>query len=337
VTFGGVTALTGTSSSSGAFSGTYKLTGPIVDGTTYSVVVRWDVTETRTTGFTGGAAPTLTYDPLAGVAGDVITISGAGFSDDADITLYIDDRVVNSTETDDRFGPTDGDGAFDDLEFTLPALTPDTYVLMVVDQYGASTGSTYAIEILAEPETTIDIRSTSYVQGDTISFSIISTDHDFDDVYLTIKDPDGVIFWNDAHLFVSPISSKYYVLYEDQVDWYDNNFTLPADAPVGTWNWTIEYTDSIRIHDSSAHGWATGTFTVSSGGISGVNTKLDAISTKLDGMNATLVKIDGAVATLQLGNNTQIITSINALGAKIDSISGTIATLSTSMGTVTHQ
>ena len=331
VTFGGASAFSGTSDVNGRFSGTYALTGPILVQPYYAVAT-WDVVITRSATFNGLAAPTLTLGAPSGIVGAVVTISGAGFSSSANITLSIGTTVVNSTATDSRFGPTSITGTFTE-DFAVPAIAPGIYTLTVTDQYGASTGTAYSFTVLAAPVTTIAPSSTSYVQGDTISFTITSTDPAFAVPTLTITDPNGVVFWSTPALTVTTIGITKQVLYQDQV-YGEGHFTLPSAATLGSWNWTVTYTNSIGAGQIK-----TDLITVSAGGVSGLSTQLSSISSKLDSLNATIIGINGNVLTLQT-NLGILTTTVNNLPSSISStiqtsVSNGLATVTSSLGTIT--
>ena len=319
VTFGSATAFTTTSSATGSFTGTYALTGPVVVGTSYTVTATYGVGLTTATTFQVTASPIISAISVSnGVVGTVVLISGTGFSGSASITLTIGTTVVNSTALDSRFGPTTAGGAFTNKQFTVPAIAAGTYYITVTDQYGATTGTANQFTVNPTPATTMTIGASSYAQGDTISFAINTNEANLGTISPMIIAPSAQI-WFSAAAWTLTTGINKFVQYQSQVDINNNHFTLPTDAPTGTWNWTI------TCQPASLGGAVivtyTGLFTVTA------KTTLDTVNAKLDAINGTVV-------TIQTNTGT-IITNLSALDAKVVSIDGKFATLSTSMGTVT--
>jgi hypothetical protein len=353
------TVSSGTSGTDGTFTATYE-TPALIGSGAHDIYVRWVIginSFNRSATFTVGPAPTITLGAAEGVAGAVITISGASFSSLAGITLYFDDTVVNSTTLDSKFGPTGFTGAFTDLEFTVPSLTPKVYTLKVVDQYGASASKSFTIK--AAPATTIALRGTSYYQGDTLSFNIVTTESHLGTMTVTIKDPSGATWWTvsvDTSVATGAWSltgaATKRVLYQDQMI-NSNYLMLPADAPtVGNWNWTVTYT----IISTSTPAKATGLFTVSAADSGAVIAKINELGAN---MTTFLTRIDGNVVTIKAdvdsvqsilsdlnmdtlsaditdikGDIATITADVSALDATVTSISDDVATVSTTLGTL---
>ncbi|MCW4017887.1 MAG: hypothetical protein NWF00_04305 [Candidatus Bathyarchaeota archaeon] len=357
VTFGTTTAFTTTSGPDGRFTGSYDTTDvPLVPTATYAVVASWGpvgAQEDRSATFEVNAdVPEIELKDVAGdpidvaEAGTVITITATGFSDNADVTLLFGTTEVNSTATDDRFGPTDDTGEFT-AEFTVPALGPGAYTVTLRDEFGATDTVTFTIATAAL--TVIDSRATSYVQGDTISFTITSTNPGFTSPRLTIRAPSGVVFWSSIELDVTDITTtNHQVYYQDQVDDNYNRFTLPSDAPIGTWNWTITYTDSLGAHTTSVTNWATGTFTVSVGGTSGVIGSIESIkddiatiktsvgttlSTDVSSIKGTVTSIQNSIASLSIPDLGTITTKLTDIDSVLAYVAGDVATIKTTIGT----
>lgn len=331
ITIDGVTVGSGTSGVDGRFSLTYTLPSLMATGAHAVVVVAPTLTPASPTAtLTTGPAPQIqiwnyanSLQLTGGVAGTTVRVrtTANAYNALAKITLSFGTTVVNSTDTDSRFGPTTALGQVN-AEFAIPNLSPGVYTVTLADQYGALASITFTINAAAS--TTIMLNGASYSKGDTLSFTITSTDQNFANARLQIKDPSGMYWFGNP---AAPIQltilalpdGSFIVPYTLQLDMlFGSHFTLPADAPTGSWNWTIMYTNSI-----GANQIATGLFTVTDS----TGTDLSAIIAKLDAINGTVVTISTNVGTVQ--------TDITSLKATITSISGSIATLSTSMGTVT--
>jgi hypothetical protein len=304
----------------------------------HTFYVVWDVTETKSVGFSLTESPQVTFTPTSGYVGDVVTISslaGYPFSPGADIFLYVGGTLVNSTPMDDRFGPTGAlfapnQGHFADLEFSIPDLDPGVYTLEVEDEFGASTGAIYTLTILATPTAGAMLLGTEYYQGDTLSFSFISTDTVTTPPTVTIRDPASSTWWTGVWpiTVTGPIST---VLYQNQLFGVDEHATLPNDAPLGTWNWTITWTTAV-LGDASA----TGLFTVSAlPTTAGVETKIDDLETTLlealDEISGEITDITGDVATIKTDVG-QIETTVDNLD--ISELSGDLATIKSNQATL---
>jgi hypothetical protein len=357
------TIASGTSASDGTFTSTYVIPSLIAE-TGHTIYVRWvvaSVINTRNVAFTVTAAPLLTYlSATSGVAGAVITISGTGFSALANITLTLDSTVVNSTSMDDRFGPTSVLGAFTNEQFTVPALTPGIYLLKVADQYGASTNGSTTFTITPTPTTTIALRGTGYYQGDTLSFNIITTEDNLGTMTVTIYDPSNRAQWTIATWVPAGVTTKI-VPIQAQVDTTGNPITLPADAPLGSWNWTVMYTPASTGVATKAtalftvaalpnmqnvldaidglEGTITGAITTSEGKIMAlINTKsgtitadIAALDPQLQGITDTCVVIATMLGEVQVAIDDL---DMGTLGVDIAAIKGDVATIKTNIGTV---
>jgi len=360
----------GTSASDGTFSNTYVIPAVLSVGS-YQVDIVWSVTKQKTATFNVTAPPKVVYAPMLGVVGTVVTISsvaGFPFSAGANITVYLGTTVANSTATDDRFGPTVAfgpfAGSFTDLEFIVPAtLTPGPYALKVVDEFGASTAAIYTFTVSPTPVTIVAINAASYFQGDTISFTISTTENNIGTITVTVKDPAGVTWWTTSLWALSGVVMKS-VYYQNQVV-NGNPLTLPADAPLGSWNWTITYTPASTSLPTKATGLFTvaalptmqtvldqldtmeasikSVVTTSEGKIIvAVNTKagtimtdLDPLMPKLQGIEDTAVIIATMLGEVQVDIAALDLAALDALGVDITSIKGDVATIKTNIGTVT--
>jgi hypothetical protein len=345
IRFGAASIATGTSGADGSFTATYVIPAVLPEGD-YTVSVVWLVTKSRTATFTVTPPPALTsIVPPSGKPGDVITISGENFTSGADIELYLGTTLVNSTADDDRFGPTGtgfNAGKFTDLEFTVPDIAPGVYVIKVVDENGASTGTAYTFSVTAAPVTTVALRGTTYYPGDTLSFNIFTTEGNLGTMTVTITDPSGATWWTVSAVTTPPpgpwtltgaVIKR--VLYQDQIIG-GNPLALPADAPLGNWNWTVAYTPQSTATETKA----TGLFAVAA--LPSMQTVIDAIddccanlTDLLTALDAKIVAIDDAIATIEIPDLGTIEASLTSLDATITGLDGDIATIKTSIGGVT--
>ena len=323
------TIATGTSEANTSFSQTYVIPSLISLGN-HDVTVVWATTNTRTAIFAVTAPPQVSFTPTSGVPGKVVTIStvaGKPFSAKANITLYLGTTIVNSTATDDRFGPTGSTGTFTNLEFTVPTLAPGVYVLKVVDEYGASTGTTYTFTVLAAPVTTIALRGTTYYPCCTLSFNIVTTDTFTAGPDVTIRDPSGAIWWMTTIAWPLKGTGIQSVYYQDQLV-NAHPIKLPLDAPLGSWNWTVTYTPASTGLSTKA----TGLFTVAE------QPTMQTVLDRLDVLNANITSIittakGDIIAVINTKSGT-ITTSLSALDPKLQGIEDTTVIIATMLGEV---
>jgi len=361
ITFNGAPVASGTSGADGSFSASYTIPGVLSTGS-YPVEIVWATINSRSATFQVTASPTIALSVATGIAGDIVTVTGSGFSSKANITLTFGTTVVNSTAMNAAFGPTTTGGALPaNLKFVVPTLAPAVYAVKVVDQYMATSTVVY-FTITATPVTTIALRGTSYYPGDTISFNIYTTDGFTAGPVVTIRDPTGATWWTNTWPLTAS-GASWSVLYQDQLFGVDEHALLPADAPLGSWNWTISYTgttlgaktatglfsvvalpnmqnvlDALTTMDGKISGYVT---TSEGKIIAAVNTKtgtimtdLSALMPKLQGIEDTAVIIATMLGDVQVDLANLDMSALASLGVDITSIKGDVATIKTNIGTV---
>lgn len=332
VTFGGTAystedAFSTTSDSRGYFSGTYKLPAVLSLGGSYTFTAMWtsdnvDKTATATIQISSGA-PQIDFKK-DGVSvtvvrpGTLLEISGQHFTSETTVVITMLGTTLNTTTV-------EKNGQFV-CEITVPDVTPDSYTVTVTDEYSVTATKTLTIRTAVMTE--ITPRSSSYAQGDTISFNIRTTDDNFRDVSVALFDPSGNQWWAITGWGVTTQADGFaIVVYQEQVDANNNRIVLPADAPIGTWNWTITYlSDAFPAPNG---GRATGLFEVGAGGTSGI---IDAINE----LTGTITDIQDDIVTIKTSVGTSVTTTLSAIQGKVTSIENSIATLSIpDIGTIT--
>jgi len=352
-----VPVASGTSDVNGRITASYTLPD-LIAAATHTVTLTAGALVVPPASLTTGITPTATLSAASGYAGQLITVTLANFDSRANITVSFGTTVVNSTLTDARFGPTASGGTLVAV-FSVPAITPGVYTATVVDQYGAKATVVAAFTVLAAPQTTITTAAT-FAQGDTINFDIKTTDPAAVSMGIAIKDPTGLYWWGTPAVHITwPVTLvdgvTGVVLYTNQIAFgLDNmHLTLPANAPTGSWNWTVFYASSMGATSK------TGLFTVIAGGVTGLTTQVTALNTTitsqmtglnstiaaqmaalnssitaLNGLDAKITSIQGSIVTLTT-NVGQVTTSVSSLSSSISSINSGVATIQTSLGTVT--
>jgi len=358
LTFNGAPIATGTSSSDGSYSFGYTI--PSVLGiASYPVMIVWATVNNRTATFNVTASPTISLGAGSGFAGALVSVTSlTPFSSKASVTLYFSGTMVNSTAT--GFGPTTTPGHLPaGSYFVVPALTPGIYSVYVVDQYGAQSASGVYFTITATPVTQVNINAAAYYPMDIISFSIYTTDNFTSGPVVTVRDPSGLTVWMASWTMTSVGVGTWRMLYMGQMV-NGNYMQLAADCPLGTWNWTIQYTAAIAgtktvsglfsvvekpdmqaVLDAidAAEASISGLITTSEGNIKAlINTKSGQIVADIADLDAKITSIDGAIVTLSttLGEVQTTVDALNmdTLGAQITSIASDVATIKTNLGTV---
>jgi archaellum component FlaC len=342
ITFNAAAIATGTTASDGAYSNTYTIPG-VLSPAGYPVTITWATVNTRSTTFTVTPAPTITLSEISGMVGYNFTVSGSGFSGNADITFSFDGTVVNSTAMDEDFGPTSSGGSFTDLDFTVPALAPGVYAVSVVDEFGAMSASGVYFTIVATPVTIVEPRATSYYPMDIPSFNIWTTEVSLGTITVSIYDPNGQLWWrtSDWTLTTSDDATYKSVMFQNEGadDYNQMRIIFPADAPLGAWNWTITYTPT-----------STATLTTKTGIIMvmmkpSMQTVIDKVdeccanmSDLLDDLEASIRSVvtdaEGDLTAVINTKTGQITTKLDALNPKLQNIEDVTVIIATDLGEV---
>jgi hypothetical protein len=358
VRFNGAQIGSGTSAADGSYTTAYTIPGVLSTGP-YTVDVVWATVNTRSTTFTINPSPVIALGVGTGIAGDIVTITGSGFSAGADVTLYFGTTAVNSTAT--GFGPTTVTPVAGNLPagltFVVPTLTPSIYSVTVVDQYGATSAVVY-FTINPTPVFMAETRATQYMRMDFLSIKSLSTSPT--DVILRIVDPMGLIWYQEAVTAGEwqMISGAYQIPYDTlDLTWWP----ITSDAPLGTWNFTCWNSGATQILDTNMftviakpnqqdvldalddlEGTITGLMTTSEGKIiASINTKtgtimtdLSALKPKIQGIEDTVIIIATMLGEVQVDIADLDMSALSTLGAEITAIKNDIATVKTNIGTV---
>jgi hypothetical protein len=210
-----------------------------------------------------------------------------------------------------NFGPTTSGGALPSgLTFVVPTLTPAVYAVKVVDQYGATSATGVFFTIDPTPVTTIALRGTTYYPMEIFSFNIMTTESSLGTINVTIRDPTGRIWWTTEDWTLTNQGTYKTVIFQNQGadDYNQMRMILPADAPLGLWNWTITYTPASTATLTKA----TGLFTVAE------KPSMQTVLDRLDEMEAEITD----VVTDSEGDLTAVInTKTGTITTKLDALS----------------
>jgi hypothetical protein len=355
ILFNGATIGSGTTTADGSYMNTYTIPTILSLGT-YPVQVLWAGSTTRDANFTVTQSPSIDLSATSGMVGDEITVTSIlPFSSSADVTLTFAGTVLNDTSM--GFGPTTAGGDLPaDATFTVPNMAIGTYAVIVSDEYGA-VSNTVMFTIVVTPVMMIQTRAMSYMQGDQISIYTWSNSPVPGAFDFMITDPMGEVLvsssvngpWMEMSTNNYMVGNYYSSLLADP-----EFMTLPADAPVGTWNFTatigtMTYSNlftvsapaslddvvggianvSVQIDDLGAD--LMGEITDISGDIATIETDVGHVHALVADLDIT--SLTGDLATIQsdLGSLTMDVASLDAV---VGSIAGTVATVETTVGTI---
>ncbi|MGB9915660.1 MAG: beta strand repeat-containing protein [Candidatus Bathyarchaeales archaeon] len=160
-----------------------------------------------------------------------------------------------------------------------------TYTVNATDTNGLVAEATLTVAILS---VTIKTGSTTYAQGDTVSFYVSSTAAASGSII--IKDPSGYIYnsitINTADWTMVPGGAV--------LPYSKTMFTLPADAAVGNWSWTATIADFIGSGKFAVIQKATLESLMTT--IDQLNNKVNALNSSLASMTAQLNAINTAAS-----------------------------------------
>jgi len=282
--------------SDGMFSTTFKVPlvpDPTPPGHDYKVEAVDSEGLSAEATFTVIAPAKITLDPTSGKAGATVLISGEWFTPGAEVSFTFGGQAL---ETSPSPVYADENGAFTTY-FDVPDVDAGTYLVKATDTEGVSATAKFKVIV---PTIIIKTRATQYIQGDTISIYVNSSEG-IVGAYLEITDPNGMVFW--SHELGGDIATidSWYVLASYLTA------SLPSDAPLGTWNFTAY--DS----DAKEEILKTNLFTVAAkpslddntakiiGQLNGVSSllagKLDALASQTSGLSTSLSSLKDVLTT----------------------------------------
>jgi hypothetical protein len=211
-----------------------------------------------------------------------------------------------------------------------------TYAVIVTDQYGA-VSNTELFEIVVTPVMQINTRAMSYMQGDQISIYTWSNSPVPGNFDFTITDPMGEVLVDSSVIGPWTMISannymvgNYYTSLLADPEW----MTLPADAPVGLWNFTAVMGSSTFSNLFSVSAPASLDDVV--GGIANVTDDIAAVSDEISDLSSDISgeisDISGDIATIQTD-----VAHVEALVTDLDitSLTGDLAIIQSDLGTLT--
>jgi len=303
---------------------TYLLTVPINATVGVHEVMVLDVA-------TGGTASTpfrvilITLNPTGGPVGTKVTVNGAGFLSESQVTVTFNDMLIG-------YAMIDEFGNFT-FTFNIPLSSVETQVVKALDPQDS-----YAHAVLTVVDTTpldvqIDVGETYFREEIAEFYAQITFKGkavDANIINAVLYKPDGTT----ESLTAQSVTTGLYKI----------PYTIPGDAETGMY--TLVVTTSYVTGTIQAEGTAFKCFLISptltgwnalliniNGTVGTIKTDVGLIHLKLDNLNITLISIDETLATL---NSTVglIQTDISTINAKLIAINDNIATVNSTVGLI---
>ena len=261
----------------------------------------------------------ITVTPGAGKVGSSVTVAGTWFTASKLLTVTFDDTDVAAVIT-------GTDGSFT-TSFNVPvAASIGAHTITATDANGVTVSKAFTVIVLS---LSLQTRATEYAQGDVLSVSGSANEGLSYSINWNIKDPNGVLL---ATGVIAPgdwqmITPASYVL-----SYPTHTAQLPADATVGTWNFTATNAGTTAVI-------STNLFTVSAPAtLDSVMDGIDEVKDQLDDMTDMISDIDGNVVTIK-GDVTSVKNLVSALdisvlSADLDSIQMDVADLKATVTSV---
>lgn len=301
---------------------TYLLTVPINATVGVHEVMVLDVT-------TGGTASTpfrvilITLNPTEGPVGTKVTVNGAGFLSESQVTVTFNDMLIG-------YAMIDEFGNFT-FTFNIPLSSGETQVVKALDPQDSYAHAVFTVVDTTPLDVQIDVGETYFreeiaefyaqitFKGKAVDANIISA---------VLCKPDGMT----ENLTAQSVTTGLYKM----------PYTIPGDAETGMY--TLVVTTSYVTGTIQAEGTAFKCFLISptltgwnallisiNGTVGTIKTDVGLIHLKLDTLNITLISINETLATL---NSTVglIQTDIENIQLNVTAINGNIATIETSLG-----
>ncbi|MCW4016412.1 MAG: hypothetical protein NWF06_08590 [Candidatus Bathyarchaeota archaeon] len=307
-----------------------SLPDPTAPGTPYTIkaVDNDDGTIQPTDIFTLIEEASITLTPKIGEAEDTITITGEWFSESEDVTITFDGVEV-ATDT------TDALGDFS-TTFDVPEDTEDgVYDVVATDDDGVSASAEFTVSAAFF---ILETRADEYMQNSIMSIYTYASEVPPTTIYIEITDPDGSVFYYD-YIYTGDweevdddVWMVPYTLY-----WLGYN-PIPADAPLGFWNFTaydtgddIVDTNLFKVVPASTDSIIDAIVGAESNITKAITTSQGVIITSLNGLDAKLTSISSGIATITT-NVGELETTVSALD--ITSLTSELATIQTDIGTL---
>lgn len=260
--------------------------------------------------------PTLILDPTKGVVGTTVTANGYGFpAPPTNVTIQWDytDACITPVAKNMTYVLTDENGHFMGT-FTVPATVGGSHTVKAIANDTAATFATATFTVLG----TVTVSPAPVTNNGTV-VTITGSGYAYNALYTLLLNsknyytawqygiPNGVPSWDPETAFWRPNCTGHFVLKVV----IDASFR-PGDHSVSlykvTTNATLPDLDTYTL------------FTVEE------PSKIDEILNLLKSVNATVVKIDGAVATVK--------TDVGTIKGTIVTIDGNVATIKTDVGLI---
>jgi subtilisin family serine protease len=240
----------------------------------------------------------ISVSPNSGPVGTKVTVNGSGFALDSQVTVKFDDTPMATTKT-------DANGSFVAV-FNVPTAETGTHLIKALDESGNYANATYTITWVPTGEVTllaveVDVGLVHF-RGEVAEFYVLTA---INGVPVNVTSISVEIHKPDRTTEVLTAERKATGLYLI-------TYTIPTDAPTGT------YTLTVEANVDGVNGASLGSFLV---------------SPTLADWNAVLVAIENSIATIQTDVNT-IKMNLTSVDAEISAVQGDIVIIRTDIGEI---
>ena len=167
--------------------------------------------------------PSTTLNPTSGAMGDEITVSGAGFGDDADVTIYLNNIEMATTQT-------DKNGSFE-TTFYVPVIKPDTYNIEAKDDGGNRGKTGFTVTAGASlSQTTGNVGTPLIVSGTGFKVGgVVTITYDAVEVKTAIAGNNGA--FSIAFNVPPSVGGNHTIIITDGTSIINRIFTMESEAP----------------------------------------------------------------------------------------------------------
>ena len=269
----------------------------------------------------------ISISPTSGPMGTNVTVKGSGFLSNSEVLITFDDQLMSRAFTDEYGNLT--------ATFNVPLSSAGLHAVKVTICYPYiySVEEEFTVIDVTPLNVSVDVGGIHFA-GENVTFYVQITFKgaavDATSINALLYKPDETTEALTAQLVVT--------------GFYKTTYTVPGDAPTGTYALVIEasYTTStVESHGTSFKSFLLSpTLTLWNALLVGINGTVGTIKTdvglvevKLDDINATLVSMEGNMAIIS-STIGLIQTDVSTINAEIASINGTVATIISTLGSI---
>jgi len=276
---------------------TYMLTVPVNATVGVHKIMAIDIATGRT-GSTSFRVILLVLNPTEGPIGTNVTVNGAGFAPESQVTVTFSDMLIGYTIID----------SFGNFTFTFntPLSTAGKYYIKALDAEGNYACKKFTVVDVTPLDVQIDV-GTMHFKGEIAEFYA-----------QTIFKGQAVSAIISSAILYKPDGTVENLLAQDvTIGLYKIPYAIPGDADPGT------YTLVITVHYITDKVQAVGT-----------SFKCFVISSTLTNINMTIQELQGDIATIIIPDLGMIKANLTAINATVVKIKGSLAVVNSTLGLI---